>query len=894
MLKKLLNNKVFIVALGIIAVVGLVIISFNASKNANNPTPSASNSVPQPKVAKMPKPVQDHPVSGQIIVKFKSQYTDAQINAHLQQYHASIIKTIEGIDQTVVKVPNGQENTIEQELKNDPYVDTVQRDYTTHAFLTPDDPLFTVQYAFDNTGQSVLGKKGTPNDDINVEQAWNVTEGNGVKVAILDTGINLNQPDLAGKVILQKTFVTGTTSVEDGNGHGTHVAGILAADTNNNIGVAGTCPGCQLIIGKVLDDSGSGTTSDATDGITWAADNGAKVISMSLGTDDSSTASLYQQAVNYAMSKGAIVVAAAGNDGTSQPNYPAAATGVVAVAATTNTNAKASYSNFGSYVKIAAPGDNILSTGPTHSFQIEPFGYSTSSPYYYLSGTSMATPVVAGVAALVASTSFGTSPQAIINRIYSTADKISGTGTYWANGLVDAAAAVGTAPTTAPSLASGAITPTIFCVGGSGLPPCATINPNNPGQPTVANGNGNSNPSTSQTPGISGTTNQISGGVSPSAGVSGAPVSGAPISGTPSGTTPGTGGICANFSQLLNNLEPAQTGTNSKTHIKCEPSKGGNGGGGNGGGGNGGVNPNNGWLSQFIAFLIQLIMQILQLCGVQPPTTGTPTPSTAPGTSLAPSQSISAAPSSGSPSTGATQPTSSAGNPTSAPAPTGGSGTTATCTNPTQVLQMDPSDAQAGVTIGNFYLTNDTWNASGYSVSQSMSICSPSSWFATATMDNSKGDGAVKTYPNAHEDVNKSLSSFKTISSTFAESGPHVGIYEYTYDLWLNGFDNGSTEVMIWNDNFGQTPSGSKKGTFTDNGHTYDVYEDGNSYVAFVAQSNFTLGTVNILNFFNYLISQGVVKANPTVTQLDYGIEMVSTNGSAAKFYVNNFTLTTN
>jgi hypothetical protein len=298
---------------------------------------------------------------------------------------------------------------------------------------------------------------------------------------------------------------------------------------------------------------------------------------------------------------------------------------------------------------------------------------------------------------------------------------------------------------------------------------------------------------------------------------------------------------------------------------------------------------------QFFQLLLQLLQQLLGGGTVGGP--GNPLPSISPlpsgvqpSTSPVPSQSP--CPPSGSP-----QPSSSQQQPTAVP--TSGSQpttpvTSSTCTKPTQVLQMDPSDPQAGVTIGNFYLTNDTWNAANYQVSQSMSICSTSSWFATATMDNSKGDGAVKTYPNEHEDVNKPLSSFSTITSTFAESGPHVGIYEYAYDLWLNGFDNGSTEVMIWNDNFGQTPSGSKKGTFTDNGHTYDVFDDGSGYVAFVAQSNFTSGTVNILNFFNYLIAQGIVKANPTVTQLDYGIELVSTNGQSAVFNVNNFTLTAN
>ena len=307
-MSRLLTNKYLLILLGIIAVLGMLYISYTATKNSSPTPPTPSQTFFQPKKATLPPPVKDQPVAGQIIVKFNPQYSDAQINSHLAQYNASIIKTIEGINQKVVKVPAGQEQTIMEKLQNDPYVTQVQRDYTTHAFVVPNDPLFSLQYALSNNGQSIEGKAGNPHADINIESAWDVTQGNGVKVAILDTGINLNHPDLASKVFLQKSFVSNT--VEDGNGHGTHVAGIIAADTNNTVGVSGTCPGCRLLIGKVLDDFGNGTTSNATAGITWAADNGAKVINMSLGTTNANTASLYTQAVNYALSKGAVVVAA--------------------------------------------------------------------------------------------------------------------------------------------------------------------------------------------------------------------------------------------------------------------------------------------------------------------------------------------------------------------------------------------------------------------------------------------------------------------------------------------------------------------------------------------------------------------------------------------------------
>ena len=224
-----------------------------------------------------------------------------------------------------------------------------------------------------------------------------------------------------------------------------------------------------------------------------------------------------------------------------------------------------------------------------------------------------------------------------------------------------------------------------------------------------------------------------------------------------------------------------------------------------------------------------------------------------------------------------------------------------TCTNPSHVIPMNPSDPQDGISIGSFYLTNDTWSVDGYNVAQTMYICDYNNWYVTATMDNNNGDGAVKTYPNVHQDFNEpAISSFHTVSSSFAETGPHVGIYEYAYDIWLNGVASSSaTELMIWNDNFGQTPAGTKQtSAFTSGGRTYDVYRNGSGggqYVAFVDRQNTTSGTVNLLDFFNYLMStKGWLSTTSTIGQIDYGAELVSTNGQPATFQVNNFSLTAN
>jgi hypothetical protein len=226
----------------------------------------------------------------------------------------------------------------------------------------------------------------------------------------------------------------------------------------------------------------------------------------------------------------------------------------------------------------------------------------------------------------------------------------------------------------------------------------------------------------------------------------------------------------------------------------------------------------------------------------------------------------------------------------------GSSGGSLTCTNPSHVLPLNPSNPQDGITLGGFYVDTDTWNAAKYQVSQTMYICDYNNWYVVAKMDNSANDGAVKTYPNVHKDFNGNppISSFSTISSSFAHTAPHVGIYEFAYDMWLNGIaSSGSTEVMIWTDNYNQVAPGSPLETVTFDGQSYQVHKSG-SYIAFVETKNVTSGTVNLLSFFNHIIAKGWIPATSTVGAIDYGVELVSTNGADATFQVNNFSLTTN
>ncbi|HEX9094305.1 MAG TPA: S8 family peptidase, partial [Coriobacteriia bacterium] len=293
----------------------------------------------------------------------------------------------------------------------------IERAQRVTAFLTPTDPRYPEQW-------------GLP--AISAPAAWDSTTGTmGVTVAVVDTGVQLDHPDLVARVdtVNDYDFVNLDSDASDDEGHGTHVAGIAAATMNNGAGGSGTAPGVAVLPIKVLDSKGTGWDSDVADGIRWAADHGADVINLSLG---SSAPSTYEEdAVAYAQSAGCLVVAATGNDGGAVLSYPANYPGVIGVAAVDATLQRAWFSNYGPHADISAPGVNILST------------YLTSPPergYKTLSGTSMATPFVAGVAALLKSADPDATPALITSALQSTAIDLGAPGRddYYGFGLVDA------------------------------------------------------------------------------------------------------------------------------------------------------------------------------------------------------------------------------------------------------------------------------------------------------------------------------------------------------------------------------------------------------------------------------------------------------------------------
>jgi len=280
---------------------------------------------------------------------------------------------------------------------------------------------------------------------VEAPQAWDITRGSrNISIAILDTGVDQDHPDLVNKIVNNINF-TASATTDDAYGHGTHVAGIAAADTSNGIGVAGLGYSSSIMNVKVLGDDGTGYYSWIANGIIWAADNGAKVINLSLG--GSSASSTLENAVNYAWGKGVVVVAAAGNNGNSTPFYPAYYTNSTAVAATDANDNLASWSNRGDWVDVAAPGASIYST-------------LMNGAYGYKSGTSMASPHTAGLAALLYTVVTDLNGNGRLNdevrsRMETTADNIGSVGA--GSGRINAFKAAG-GSTVSPGAISGKVT----------------------------------------------------------------------------------------------------------------------------------------------------------------------------------------------------------------------------------------------------------------------------------------------------------------------------------------------------------------------------------------------------------------------------------------------------
>ena len=315
-----------------------------------------------------------------------------------------------------------RENFIDAVTKKD-RVKYAERNATHQTLLTPNDPRFGDQYA---------------PQQVNADTAWDTTLGSSsVTVAVVDTGVQYDHPDLSGSFASDPGYDFADDDSDpypdapSDEYHGTHVSGIAGGVTDNSTGTAGIS-NSSLINGRALDEGGSGSTADIADAIEWAADQGADVINLSLG--GGGYTDTMKNAVSYATNNGALVVAAAGNDGSSSVSYPAAYSECLAVSALDPDETLASYSQYGSSVELAAPGTNVLATTT-----------EARGSYEKLSGTSMATPVVSGVAGL-ALAQWDLTNTELRDHLKATAVDVGLSSDKQGSGRVDAANAVGTEP----------------------------------------------------------------------------------------------------------------------------------------------------------------------------------------------------------------------------------------------------------------------------------------------------------------------------------------------------------------------------------------------------------------------------------------------------------------
>jgi thermitase len=355
---------------------------------------------------------------GQILVKFYPQTPQQDRLRALGTHDLPVLEDLPGLQVQRVAAPEGQEFQIVEALNNDPRVEYAELDYAVHATLIPNDSYFHLQWG---------------PVKIQAPAAWDeATGGSDVIIAVIDTGVDLDHPALNDKIVPGWDYVNNDSLAQDDHGHGTHVAGTAAAETNNQQGVAGVSWGARIMPIKVLNSEGNGYYSNVAQGVLYACAHGAKVINLSLGGSEFSV--VLEDALEQAYGQGCLIVAAAGNDGASGVDYPARYPEAIAVAATDRYDQRASFSDYGPEIELAAPGVEIYSTLWTRS----------SHTYGWKQGTSMSTPHVAGLAAVVWSVCPGMTNSDLRNVIENTAKDLGPAGwdQYYGYGRIDAEKAV--------------------------------------------------------------------------------------------------------------------------------------------------------------------------------------------------------------------------------------------------------------------------------------------------------------------------------------------------------------------------------------------------------------------------------------------------------------------
>ena len=386
-------------------------------------------------------------VPGRLLVQHRIG-SDSAATSRLFRAHGAIERSrLDALRVSVLTVDPARRDQIQKALEESGLFEFVEPDYLAHVANTPNDPLYTNQWHL---------------PQIEAPSAWNFTTGStSVPIAMIDSGVDPTHPDLAPKISGGWNFLTNSATITDTMGHGTQTAGTAAAIGNNGIGVAGVSWLSPIMPLIVVDSTGYASYSNIASAITYAAQHGVRIVNISIGGTSSS--SVMQSAITNAWNMGTVVFASAGNGGMNAPYYPAGCQYAVAVGATDSNNAWQSFSNYGTFLSVVAPGVNIYTTAYGG-------GYTSDS------GTSFSSPIAAGVGALMLSESPGLSAATLVSMLESTATDLGTPGydQYYGWGLVNAYAAVnavagmGTSPTVSISTpTSGASVNGIVSVAGS-------------------------------------------------------------------------------------------------------------------------------------------------------------------------------------------------------------------------------------------------------------------------------------------------------------------------------------------------------------------------------------------------------------------------------------------
>ncbi|HEY1340751.1 MAG TPA: S8 family serine peptidase, partial [Bryobacteraceae bacterium] len=338
-------------------------------------------------------------VPGRLLVRRRAGVDVNTLHRTLRARNAALRQEMGALGVSVIDVPEQASAEIRRSLEESGLFDIVEPDYYAHTAGTPNDPSYASEWH--------LAKIQAP-------AAWGLTTGSpSVLVAVIDSGVDKTHPDLAGKLVTGWSFLKSSADVSDTLGHGTAVAGTVAAATNNATGVAGVSWGSMIMPLAVVDSNDFASYSNIAAAIQYAADHGVRIINVSIG--GSSPSSVLQGAVDYAWNKGAVVIASAMNDSTSTPYYPAACNHVVAVAATDENDRLASFSDYGNWIAVSAPGTNILTT-------------MSGGGYGYWYGTSFSSPITAGVAALMLAANPSLANTSLVSMLEQSVDDLGSAG----------------------------------------------------------------------------------------------------------------------------------------------------------------------------------------------------------------------------------------------------------------------------------------------------------------------------------------------------------------------------------------------------------------------------------------------------------------------------------